>query len=188
MRLALTGLFVLATGPLTLAQEPAAAPPPPSVSRYLGLHAYPAKDQIAAQQQKDELECYRWAVQDSGFDPLAAPFEQQAVSAPPSARQGAPSAAGAGAKGAVAGAATGALVGALAGDTSKGAGIGAASGLLGGVAIAKHKQHKQKDAQKEADREQASQQAATKAETQQKLDGFKNAYGACMEAKSYVVK
>jgi hypothetical protein len=31
-----------------------------------------------------------------------------------------------------------------------------------------------------------SQQAATKAETQQKLDGLKKAYGACMEAKSYV--
>ena len=185
MRPALIGLFVLATGPLTLAQEPAAAPPAPSVSRYLGLHAFPAKDQVAAQQQKDELECYRWAVQDSGFDPLAAAGEQPPVSAPPSARQDAPSTAGGAAKGAVAGAAAGALIGALAGDTSKGAGIGAGTGLLGGIAIAKHKQ---KEARKEADREQASQQAATKAETQQKLDGFKKAYGACMEAKSYVVK
>jgi hypothetical protein len=181
MRPALIGLFVLATGPLTLAQEPAAAPPPPSVSRDLGLHAYPAKNQIAAQQQKDELECYQWAAQDSGFDPLAAVGEQQPVSAPPSARQNGPSAAEGAAKGAVAGAAAGALIGAIAGDTGKGAGVGAATGLLGGVVVAKHKQ-------KEADREQASQQPATKSETQQKLDGFKKAYGACMEAKSYVVK
>jgi Glycine-zipper domain len=185
MRPALIGLFVLATGPLTLAQEPAAAPFPPSVSRDLGLHAYPAKNQIAAQQQKDELECYQWAAQDSGFDPLAAVGEQQPVSAPPSARQNGPSAAGSAAKGAVAGAAAGALIGAIAGDTGKGAGVGAATGLLGGVVVAKHKQ---KEAQKGAEQEQASQQAATKPETQQKLDGFKKAYGACMEAKSYVVK
>jgi Glycine-zipper domain len=185
MRPALIGLVVLATGPLTLAQEPAVAPPAPSVSRYLGLHAFPAKDQVAAQQQKDELECYRWAAQDSGFDPLAAAGEQPPVSAPPSARQDKPSTAGGAAKGAVAGAAAGAIIGAIAGDTSKGAGIGAGTGLLGGIVIAKHKQ---KEARKEADREQASQQAATKAETQQKLDGFKKAYGACMEAKSYVVK
>ena len=52
VRPALTGLLVLATVPLTLAQEPASAPPPPSTSRYLGLHEYPAKDQIAAQQQE----------------------------------------------------------------------------------------------------------------------------------------
>jgi hypothetical protein len=185
MRPALIGLFVLATGPLALAQEPAAAPPPPSVSRYLGLHAYPAKEQIAAQQQKDELECYRWAVQDSGLDPLAAVGEQPPAAAPAPAAPSAPSAAEGGAKGAVAGAATGALVGALVGHTGKGAGVGAATGLLGGVAIAKHKQ---KEAHKESDQEQASQQAATKAATQQKLDGFKKAYGACLEAKSYVVK
>jgi hypothetical protein len=63
--------------------------------------------------------------------------------------------------------------------------VGAATGLLGGVVVAKHKQ---KEVQKGAEQEQASQQAATKPETQQKLDGFKKAYGACMEAKSYVVK
>jgi hypothetical protein len=185
MRPALIGLLVLATGPLTLAQEPAAAPPPPSLSRKVGLHAYPAKDQVAAQQEKDELECYRWAVGDSGFDPLPGVGEPPPVPAPPSARQGGPSTAGGAAKGAVAGAAAGALIGAIAGDTGKGAGVGAVTGLLGGVAIA---EHKQKEAQQEADRKQAGQQAATNAENQQKLDGFKKAYGACMEAKSYVVK
>lgn len=181
----LIGLFLLATGPLALGQEPAAAPSPPSVSRRLGLHAYPGRGQLAAQQEKDERECYRWAVRDSGFDPQAAAGEQPPVSEPPPARQDAPSTAGGAAKGAVAGAAAGALIGAIAGDTGKGAGVGAATGLLGGVLVAKHKQ---KEAQQEADREQESQRAATKAETQQKLDGFKKAYGACMEAKSYVVK
>lgn len=182
---ALIGLLILATGPLTLAQEPAAAPASPSLSRKVGLHAFPAKDQGAAQQEKDELDCYRWAVKDSGFDPLPGVGEPPPVAAPPSARQDAPSTAEGAAKGAVGGAAAGALIGAIAGDTGKGAGIGAATGLLGGVVVAKHKQ---KEAQQESGREQASQQAATKAETQQKLDGFKKAYGACMEAKSYVVK
>ena len=184
MRPALIGLLLLATGPLTLAEEPAAAPPTLSVSRDLGLHAYPARNQAAAQQQKDEVECYRWAAQDSGFNPLAAVGEQPAP-APPAATQNGPSTAGGAAKGAVGGAAAGALIGAIAGDTGKGAGIGAGAGLLGGVLIAKHKQ---KEAHKEADAEPARQQAAAKAETQQKLEGFKKAYCVCMEAKSYVVK
>ena len=188
MRPALIGLLLLAAGPLTLAEEPAAAPPPLSVSRDLGLHAYPAKNQLAAQQQKDELECYQWAARDSGFDPLAAVGEQAPAPTPPPAPPNAPSTTEAGAKGAVAGAAAGTLVGALLGHTGKGAAAGAATGLLGGVAIAKHKQ---KEAEKGAEREQTGQQArqqAAAAETQQKLEGFKKAYCACLEAKSYVVK
>jgi len=188
MRTALIGLLLLATGPLTLAEEPAAAPPTPSVSRDLGLHAYPAKNQVAAQQQKDELECYQWAAQGSGFNPLAAVGEQPPAATPPPAEPNAPSATEGGAKGAVAGAAAGTLVGALIGHTGKGAAVGAATGLLGGVAIAKHKQ---KEAETGAERNQAGQQArqqATAAETQQKLEGFKKAYCVCMEAKSYVVK
>ena len=184
MRPALIGLLLPATGPLTLAEEPAAAPPTLSVSRDLGLHAYPARNQAAAQQQKDEVECYRWAAQDSGFNPLAAVGEEPAP-APPAATQNGPSTAGGAGKGAVAGAAAGALIGAIAGDTGKGAGIGAGTGLLGGVLIAKHKQ---KEAHKEADAERARQQAAAKAETPQKLEGFKKAYCVCMEARSYVVK
>jgi hypothetical protein len=188
MRPALIGLLILATGPLTLAEEPAAAPPTLSVSRDLGLHAYPAKNQVAAQQEKDEVECYRWAAQDSGFNPLAAVGEQPPAPAPTPASPNAPSATEAGAKGAVAGAAAGTLVGALIGHTGKGAAVGAASGLLGGVAIAKHKQ---KEAETGAERKQEGQQAgqqAAAAETQEKLEGFKKAYGACMEARSYVVK
>jgi hypothetical protein len=183
-RPALIGLLLLAAAPWTLAEETAAAPRTPSVSRDLGLHAYPARNQDAAQQQKDEVECYQWAAQDSGFSPLAAAGEQPAP-APPAATENGPSTAGGAAKGAVAGAAAGALIGAIAGDTGKGAGIGAGTGLLGGVLIAKHKQ---KEARKEAEAEPARQQAEAKAETQQKLEGFKKAYGACMEARSYVVK
>ena len=188
MRLALIGLLLLATGPLTFAEEHAAASRTPSVSRDLGLFAYPAKNQAAAQQQKDEVECYQWAAQDTGFSPLAAIGEQPPAATPPPAASNAPSGAEGGAKGAVAGAAAGTLVGALIGHTGKGAAVGAATGLLGGVGIAKHKQ---KEAERAAERNQAGQQArqqATAAETQQKLEGFKKAYCVCMEAKSYVVK
>lgn len=184
MRPALIGLLLLATGPLTAAEEPAAAPPALSVSRDLGLHAYPGQDQGAAQQQRDELDCYKWAREDSGFDPLAARGEQQPASAPSGQKSG-PSTAGGAAKGAVAGAAAGAIIGAIAGDTGKGAGIGAAAGILGGIGVAKHKQT---EAQRDAARERASQQAATQAEAQQKLDGFKKGYCACLEARGYVVK
>jgi len=33
---------------------------------------YPVKGQSAEQQQKDEFECYQWAVQQTGFDPTKA--------------------------------------------------------------------------------------------------------------------
>jgi hypothetical protein len=184
MRSALIGLVLLATGPLTVAQEPAATAPP-SVSRDLGLHAYPARNQPADQQHKDEVDCYQWAVRDSGFDPLAKVGEEPPPPASSEAPPNAPSTAATGAKGAVAGAATGAVVGAIAGDAGKGAGIGAVTGLLGGVLVAKHEQ---KEARKESGRQEARQQSATKSDTQQRLDGFKKAYGACMEAKAYVVK
>ena len=37
-----------------------------------GMMIYPAKDQSAEQQQKDEFECHQWAVQQPGYDPTKA--------------------------------------------------------------------------------------------------------------------
>lgn len=52
-------------------QPPAEAPPPPPPSQGEGYDvvAYPANGQSPAQVQQDGYDCYRWAVQQSGFDP-----------------------------------------------------------------------------------------------------------------------
>ena len=79
---------------------------------------YPAQGQDAAQQEKDEGECFVWARNQTGFDPLA----QTTVQAPDVQQQQG---------GALRGAAGGAAIGAIVGDSddaAKGAAIGAVVG------------------------------------------------------------
>jgi len=179
-------LFVVFV-PAAMAQQPTPVATQQSISSSLGVHAFPAKNQAAAQQQQDEMACYGWAKQDSGFDPLAAATAQQPSNptppaAPPQQAQGA------GAKGAARGAAKGAVVGAVAGDAGKGAAVGAAAGGVGGRMKAKRSQEQAQKQAQQQQQQQAQQQEQAKAQTQQKLDGFKRGFGACMEAKGYVVK
>ncbi len=186
-------LVFLAVTPLANAQEPVPGVPQKTISSYMGLHAFPAKDQTPAKQQQDEIACYGWAKQDSGFDPLAALMaQQQARGAAVSTQPVAPSTGGAdmkaGVGGAAAGAATGAVVGAIAGDPGKGAAIGAAGGGVLGLARAKRAEKAAEQKAQQQQRQQAQQQTQAKSEMQQKLDGFKRGFSACMEAKSYVVK
>ncbi len=188
MRHVLIGLLLLGVVPAMWAQQPAAAPQHTSMSTYLGLHTFPAKNQAAQQQQKDEMACYDWAKQDSGYDPIAAATAQQQAASPPPPQPATSQTRGAGVKGAAGGAATGAVVGAIAGDTGKGAAAGAAAGAMTGRARARRADamaQKQAQAQQQ---QQAQQQTQAKAQAQQKLDGFKKGFSACMEAKGYVVK
>ena len=99
---------------------------PPALAKQF---VYPAKGQSAQQQEKDEPECYTWAVKQSGFDPAKPPPQQQAAKPPTTATGTTP---GAGARGA----AGGAVVGAIAGDAGAGAAAGAvvARGLICGKA------------------------------------------------------
>ncbi len=79
-------------------------------------YIYPSKGQSHEQMEKDKYQCYSWAKQESGFDPM----QQQA--APQD---------GAIVGGAASGAAKGAIIGAIAGDAGKGAAIGAGAGAVG---------------------------------------------------------
>ena len=74
---------------------------------------YPAKGQSASQQQKDEAECYSWAVQRTGVDPAKPAGTGTATGTTP----------GAGARGAM----RGAVVGEIVADD---AGAGAAAGAI----------------------------------------------------------
>lgn len=144
-----------------------------------GLHAqdlmiYPAKGQDAKQQEKDKFECYGFAKQQSGFDPMAAPT---ATTAPPPREQ---QQGGVG-RGAVTGGLGGALVGAIAGDTKKGAAIGAVGGgLLGGMRSNQQQQRESNNRQQWEQRE-AQNYANNR-------NNYNRAYAACLEGRGYTVR
>jgi hypothetical protein len=129
---------------------------------------FPAKGQSAAQQQKDEAECYAWAKGQTGYDPAQG---SQSAAAPPPQHQGER------VRGAARGAAGGAAIGAIAGDAGKGAAIGAVAGTMGGGARQRRKQ--------DDFAQGASQQQQAAGQQQQQ---YQRAYGACFEGKGYTVK
>jgi hypothetical protein len=134
------------------------------------MFIYPAAGQTAEQQQKDEYECYAFAKQNSGFDPMSMP------TATSQAPADAPSTAGTTLKGA----GLGAVVGGIADGSDgakKGAAIGAASGLLFGG-------NRSRNAQREQQQWEQQQQ-------QQYMAGRSNynrAFAACMEGRQYTVR
>ena len=84
-------------------------------------------EQDQQQMEKDKYECYQWAKQQTGFDPM----QQPTATSPPPQQQAQKGGVG---RGAVRGGAVGVAAGAIAGDAGKGAAIGAASGaLIGGM-------------------------------------------------------
>ena len=134
---------------------------------------YPGKGQSNEQMEKDKFECYNWAKQDSGFDPMKVPT---ATSAPPPQKSEGPGAVGGAARGALGGLA----VGAIAGDKKKGAKIGAASGgLVGGM--------KRNEVQKQNKKQQqqwANQETANYANQR---NNYNRAYSACLGGRGYTV-
>jgi len=130
---------------------------------------YPTKNQTKEQQDKDNYECYGWAKQQSGFDPMAAPT----ASAPPPQQQAPKGGAG---RGALRGAAVGGIV-----DGSDGAKTGAAAGaVVGGV------RRRDQRRQQQVEQQQYAQQEA--AQYQGNRDSYNRAYAACMEGRGYSVR
>ena len=127
------------------------------------LIIYPAKGQSQEQMEKDKFDCYSWAKQQTGFDPMVASTAPQQSSASKESTV----------TGAAKGAAVSAGVGAIEGDAGKGAAVGAAFGGLRG-------RHQKKQA------EQVQQQQVSQAN--QKINEYNRAYSACLEAKGYTVK
>ena len=139
------------------------------------LFIYPEKGQSQDQLEMDKYECYTWAKQQTGFDPMEAPK----ASAPPP-QQGAPQG------GVVRGAARGAAVGAVAGeigrdDPGRGAAAGAAAGaLFGGM--------RRRDQQRSQQQEQQQWAQQQTAEYEYKRNTYNRAFGACLEGRGYTVK
>jgi len=93
---------------------------------------YPARGQSQAQQDNDNFHCYRWAMDQTGFDPMTG-------------RSSTPTQANA-ARGAVGGAAVGAIGGAIGGNAGLGAAIGAGTGAIVGGARRRSQQNAARDA------------------------------------------
>lgn len=127
------------------------------------LIIYPAKGQSQEQMEKDKFDCYSWAKQQTGVDPMVA----SAASQQPAGSQGSTM------RGAARGAAVGAGIGAIAGDAGKGAAVGAAFGGLRG--------NRQRREAEQIQQHQAAQ-------SNQRIDEYNRAYSACLESKGYTVK
>ena len=141
-----------------------------TIAKGLGLYVFPAKDQDQKTQDTDEMACYKWAMQETGVDPINPP-EIQAAQVDKSAD-------GTAVVGAAGGAAAGAAIGAIAGDAGKGAAIGAVVGGLRGRKAKVVGDHNE---------QVANNQAADAAEKEM-MANFNKAFTACMEAKGYTVK
>ena len=93
-----------------------------SISKSLGLYAFPPDGKDAAAQDADEMACFNWAKEQTGYDPLN-PTQVQAAQVDKSAD-------GTAVVGAAKGAAAGAAIGSISGDMGKGAAYGA---IIGGI-------------------------------------------------------
>ena len=149
-------LIVIVMGLLFITSEALAA---------ADVFVYPSKGQTKEQQEQDEFSCYKWAKEQTGFDPNQ-PM-QQAAAPPPQ---------GGAVKGAARGAAIGAVGGAIGGDAGKGAAIGAGVGAAGGAMRRRH-----------AAEQQAAAQEKAKQAYNADVGGYKRAFGACMTGRGYTV-
>jgi hypothetical protein len=61
------------TGPPPAVPAPVTPPPPPPPGPAPQLFIYPRQGQSPQQQAKDRMECYNWAISQTGFDPARPP-------------------------------------------------------------------------------------------------------------------
>jgi len=142
------------------------------------LIVYPAKGQSQKQMEKDKFDCYSWAKQQSGFDPMQTTAPAPAPPPPPG------SSAGGVVRGGAGGAALGAAVGGIAGGWS-GAGKGAAIGALTGGVFGGLRSQARNYQSAQTQQQLAAQQSA---QYRQKRDAYNRANSVCLEAKGYKVK
>lgn len=141
-----------------------------AVAQKVGVYVFPTQDQSEDQQEKDKADCYKWAVQQSGVDPINPPeVEAAPVDTGPD---------GSVVRGSAGGAAAGAAIGAISGDAGKGAAIGATAGAIRGARNRRRRgRFEQAASQVEADQTEAG-----------LINEFKKAFSACLQGKGYTVQ
>jgi hypothetical protein len=138
---------------------------------------YPAQGQSEDQMEKDKYQCYSWAKNQTGFDPMKTPTTS---TAPPAKEK---EVWGSG-KTAVAGGATGAIVGGAAKGKKglvRGGLIGAAGGALIGGARSSNQRKREQKKREDWERREANKYVRDRGE-------YNRAFGACMEGRGYSVK
>jgi hypothetical protein len=148
----------------------AQTPPTTSIGKSLGLYIFPANNQTPETQDADESACYKWAKEQTNYDPMN-PTKVEA-------KQANTDLDGSAVVGSAKGAAAGAAIGAIGGDAGKGAAMGAVVGGLAG--------RRARVAGDQAEQQHNNQEAA--AQNQKMSDDYNKAFTACMEAKGYTVK
>ena len=163
-----------------------------SPAKNLGMFVYPMYNQTPYQNLSDQNDCYRSAMQQTGFDPQAPPppppNPQQQQAAQQQAAQQAANQARKGQTlwGAAIGGGGGAAIGAIAGNAGEGAAIGAiAGGILGRIRHRREKEEAAKEAAQQESAAQQSSQAQTMDQWQGGLNSFKRAFTACLGARGY---
>ncbi len=151
----------------------------------IGVFVFPAEGQEETEQSRDEAECYGWAVDRTGSDPfeLARRSEQETASAERAAEGAERAGQGAAAGGAVTGAAAGALVGRVFGSSKTARRTAKAGAAVGAIAGAEQRQQARARADRSAD------EAARRAQsTEARMEDFRKAFSACLEANDYVAR
>lgn len=138
--------------------------------------AYPLQGQSERQIRQDRYECYLWAVEQSGYDPGAEENSAgQGVRVVPEPPAGSAT---------VAGTVTGATVGALISDprhAGRGAAVGAIVGALAGASVdAQHKAQVEED--------QARYEASVVEAQNKRIQSYRRALSACLDARGYSVR
>ena len=156
-----------------LAAQP--VPPPPSTQ----VLFYPNQGQSPEQQDRDRYECYRWSVQQTGFDPSApqvAPHQRVQVvpATPPGANT-------------VGGAFTGAILGAAV-SNPRNAGGGALVGAIAGAMLGAASDASAADQTARVQRRYDQADAQRYAQTEQQASTFRRAMSACLGGRGYTVQ
>jgi outer membrane lipoprotein SlyB len=158
-----------------VAVEPAPLPPPPSTQ----VIFYPNAGQSAEQQDRDRYECYRWSVQQTGFDPAApqvAPHQrvQVVAAAPPGINT---------ASGAVTGAVLGAAV-----SNPRNAGGGALIGAIAGAMLGAAADSANAEQTRRIQQSYDSGDANAAVQMEQQATRFRRAMSACLGGRGYTVQ
>jgi uncharacterized protein YcfJ len=156
-----------------------------TLSEGVGVFVFPADGQDAAQQSRDEAECYNWAVDRTGAEPfeLARRAERESANAERAAARAQQAGRGSTAGDALAGAATGALIGRVFGSKRTSRSAARAGAITGSIAGSAQRQATQ------AREARSAAMATRRAEaTEAQIDNFRKAFSTCLEANDYVAR
>ena len=143
------------------------------------IYFYPAQGQSKARQDRDQYDCYKWAVQQSGFDPGQAQLApHQRVLVTPTSPPGTDAAAGA-----VGGAIIGSMVSPRH-DRGFGLVFGAITGAILGAASDDARQQQAAQVQQQYDARDAQRYAGLEKQARD----YQRAMTACLEGRGYTVR